>query len=86
MLGAVVAVIAGPLRRNGRSPTSDPSERAALEVAKDLKYSEIRDAELDFHTGKLSEPDYREIDGRLRGEAIELLRRLEAEGTQGGRG
>ena len=83
MLGAVVAVIAGPLRRAGRSRASDPPERAALEVAKDLKYSEILDAELDFHTGKLSEHDYREIDGTLRGE---VLRRLEADQTNGGRG
>jgi hypothetical protein len=78
MLGLVVAVIAGPLRGSGRSRVPDPSESAALEVAKEVKYREILDAELDFHTGKLSEPDYREIDRTLRGEAIELLRRLEA--------
>ena len=50
----------------------------ALEAARDAKFREIRDAELDFHTGKLSREDYRAIDASLRGEAIELLRRLDA--------
>jgi len=78
MLAAVVAIIAGPLRRVGTASAPEPSERAALEVAKGVKYREIRDAELDFRTGKLSETDYRQVDRALRSEAIELLRRLDA--------
>jgi hypothetical protein len=85
MLAAVVAIIAGPLRRAGAASAPEPSERAALEVAKDVKYREIHDAELDFRTGKLSEPDYREVDRALRGEAIELLRRLDAIAANEGR-
>jgi hypothetical protein len=48
-----------------------------LEAAREAKYREIRDAELDFRTGKLSNEDYRAIDADLRAEAIEILNRLE---------
>ena len=73
MLGAVVTLIAGPLR-SGRHPQSGgPSARRAIEIAKDAKYREILDAELDFQTGKLSESDYRAVDRQLRVEAGELL-------------
>ena len=77
LLGAVVIVIAGPLRPGRRPQSGGPSARRAIEIAKDAKYREILDAELDFQTGKLSEPDYREVDRQLRVEASELLR-LEA--------
>ena len=44
---------------------------------------EIRDTELDYKTGKLSDEDYRALDRTLRGEAIEILRRLdEVEGAR----
>jgi hypothetical protein len=77
LLGAVVIVIAGPLGPGRRPQSGRPSARRAIEIAKDAKYREILDAELDFQTGKLSEPDYREVDRQLRVEASELLR-LEA--------
>jgi hypothetical protein len=50
-----------------------------LEAAREAKYREIRDAELDYRTGKLSREDYEAIDRGLRAEAIEILNRLEAE-------
>jgi hypothetical protein len=53
------------------------AERADLEAAKEAKYREIRDAELDFRTGKLSEQDWRALDRTLRAEAVGLLRRLD---------
>jgi len=78
VLAAAVAVIAAPLRR-GRAPDPAPdAEIAALEAAKEAKYREIRDAELDFRTDKLSGADYRALDRALRAEAIELLRQLDA--------
>ncbi len=52
--------------------------RDELEAAREAKYREIRDAELDFRTGKLSREDYEAIDADLRTEAIEILNRLEA--------
>jgi hypothetical protein len=86
LLGAVVTIIAGPLRGGGGdSHSREQSQRSAIEMAKDAKYREILDAELDFHTGKLSEPDYREVDHQLRSEASELLRRLDAGETEDGR-
>jgi hypothetical protein len=52
-------------------------EIAELEAARDAKYREIRDAELDVRTGKLSDDDYAALDGTLRGEAIEILHDLD---------
>lgn len=77
VLAIVFSLITGPLRsaRHGRSDLGVTV--ADLEAARDAKYREIRDAEMDLRTGKLSEDDYREIDGALRAEAIEILHRLD---------
>jgi hypothetical protein len=56
------------------------TELAELEAAREAKYREIRDAELDHQTGKLSDEDYAEIDAALRAEALEILDALEAAG------
>jgi hypothetical protein len=50
---------------------------AELEAARDAKYREILDAELDRRTGKLSEEDYEAVDRSLRGEAVEILDALD---------
>jgi len=77
VLAAVFALITGPLR-GVRHRRSDLGVTVAdLEAARDAKYREIRDAEMDLRTGKLSEADHREIDGALRAEAIEILHRLD---------
>ena len=78
LLAVVVWLVSGPLRA-GASATEDPQvgRREDLEAAKEAKYREIRDAELDLRTGKLSEGDWRVIDRDLRAEAMELLRRLD---------
>jgi hypothetical protein len=74
---AVLAVL-GPLRRDRRPDEEALSgERAELEAAREAKYREIRDAELDFRTGKLSEGDWRTLDRTLRSEAVDLLKRLD---------
>ena len=57
---------------------SGPSASRALEAAREAKYREIRDAELDYRTGKLSRADYEAIDAQLRAEALEILDGLEA--------
>ncbi len=75
VLAIVIALVVSPLRGPG---ALDPeSEREALEAAKEAKYREIRDAELDYRTGKLSEADWRASDRGLRAEAIEILDALE---------
>ena len=84
VLAVVVFVISGPLRR-GRVEALEASEsaqRAALEAAKEAKYAEIRDAELDHRMGKLSDADWRAQDRALRAEAIEILHRLDALGPE----
>jgi hypothetical protein len=81
VLVVAVAVISAPLRRPRRADDDDsPAELAALEAAREAKYREIRDAELDFRTGKLSREDWERIDRELRAEASEILDALE--GTQ----
>jgi hypothetical protein len=101
LLGVVVLVISAPLRaarrprRDVRSTSRQAQERTSgdaavehdeLAAARAAKYREIRDAELDYRTGKLSLEDYRAIDGELRAEAVEILNRLEAleQGPQSG--
>jgi hypothetical protein len=85
LLIAVVWVVSGPLRRGaGGRPAADGEQtfesmrRVDLEAARDAKYREIRDAELDHQTGKLSDQDFEAIDSTLRAEAIALLHELDA--------
>jgi hypothetical protein len=75
--GAVV-LVTGPLRVRARAhDDSLEAELAELEAAKEAKYREIRDAELDYRTGKLSDHDWRSLDRTLRAEAVEVLKRLD---------
>ena len=91
----VVIVISAPIRAASRpqQPGADAGaedaptrqdlaglERDELQAAREAKYREIRDAELDFRTGKLSDEDYQAIDADLRAEALEILDRLERYG------
>ncbi len=84
LLGLVVVFVSAPLRRV--SPAGElPRELAdeggpelrELETARDAKLRELRDAEMDHRTGKLSDPDYQALDATLRAEAIEILRSLD---------
>jgi hypothetical protein len=84
VIAAVGAAVATPLLRPRRGrPGDDWSDRrAVLEARKEAKYREIRDAEADFRTGKLSEADYRALDRSLRREAIEILREMDELGDR----
>ena len=73
----VVLIISAPLRRARRSDAGWSAELADLEAAREAKYREIRDAELDHRTGKLSDADYEALDSTLRAEAVEILRRID---------
>ena len=77
-LAVVVWVVGAPLRRGPRATDDIGLEREALEAARDAKYREIRELDLDHRTGKLSDEDFRALDRQLRGEAVEILRRLDA--------
>ena len=80
LLGALVAwVVVRPLLRDpALLERTEDEHRAALEAAKEAKYREIRDAELDYRMGKLSEADWRATDRELRAQAIEILKEIDA--------
>jgi len=91
LLGLVVLVLSAPLRSRGGGTLAAGADRQRaadatiahdeLEAAREAKYREIRDAELDYRTGKLSREDYDAVDGDLRAEAIEILNRLDGDGA-----
>jgi cytochrome c-type biogenesis protein CcmF len=67
----------GALRRRVVRP-------ASLELAREVKYRELRDLELDLATGKLSREDYEATNATLRAEALAILDQLEREPTTDG--
>ncbi|UUY01778.1 hypothetical protein LRS13_13700 [Svornostia abyssi] len=81
-LAVVVWFVGGPLRGGAAAvdeeAREEESERQALEAAKEAKYREIRETELDHRTGKLTDEDWRALDRQLRAEAVEILRALDA--------
>ncbi len=78
VVAAAVLLVTRPLRK-GSSAADETleAERAELDALKEAKYREIRDAELDYRTGKLSDADWKALDRSLRSEAIEILKRLD---------
>jgi type II secretory pathway component PulM len=77
LVALVAVVVLGPLSRRGKEERLESSRLQELQAAKEAKYREIRDAELDREMGKLSRDDWRAVDRELRGEAIEILRELD---------
>ena len=73
ILFAVVAFVTAPLRNARAATERGTTALADLEAAREAKYREMRDADLDHRTGKLSDADYEELDQMLRAEAIEIL-------------
>ena len=77
VVGAAVWMITGPLRGTRHTDEQLEADRAELEALREAKYREIRDAELDYRTGKLSDGDWKVLDRTLRAEAVEILKRLD---------
>jgi hypothetical protein len=77
LLAAVIAVVSGPLLSERKPTEPEAPRREELEAAREAKYREIRDVELDYRTGKLSHEDFEAVNGALRAEALEILNRLE---------
>jgi hypothetical protein len=84
LLAVVIVVlvawfVTAPLRRGPSTQQDDPvaAELADLEARKQAKYRQIRDAEADRAAGKLSEEDFRRLDGELRAEAVDILKRID---------
>lgn len=81
IVALVAAFVAVPFRAGGGPDggpvaTADPV-LADLEAAKQAKYREIRDTELDRAQGKLSEDEFRRQSRELRAEAIAILERID---------
>lgn len=85
ILALVAAFVTVPLRRSAGDGSGDraAADRAELEARKLVLYREIRDAEADRASGKLSQRDFERLDGELRAEAIDVLKQLDrlAEGA-----
>lgn len=84
VLAVVVLVVTAPLRRDRTAGDTDDAAFsgtiAELEAEREAKYREIRDADLDHRTGKLSDADYEALDRTLRGEAVEIMHRIDRAG------
>jgi hypothetical protein len=80
---AIVVLVAwfitAPLRQRppGRPADRTEEELADLEARKQAKYRQIRDAEADHASGKLTDEDFRRLDAELRAEAIEILKGID---------
>jgi cytochrome c-type biogenesis protein CcmF len=75
LAGALIALWPSRGRRRGALVRTEADAR------KEAKYREIRDAELDHATGKLSDEDFALLDAELRREALEIL-----DGSENGSG
>ncbi len=85
LLGVVLVVTAplrgmapGTRRATGGGEQALSSRLVELEAAREAKYREIRDTQLDHDTGKLSDDDFTAVDGALRAEAATILHQLDA--------
>jgi hypothetical protein len=83
LLAAVIVIVSGPLLRRRGAGAREPGEhlaaaRSELEAEREAKYREIREAELDLRTGKLSPDDHALVSATLRAEAVAILDRLAA--------
>ena len=81
VLAVVVFIVTAPLRRDradgDRAARATSDNLAELEAEREAKYREIRDADLDHRTGKLSDADYEDLDRTLRAEAVEIMHRID---------
>ncbi len=77
LLAVVIAVVSRPLLAARKLTEPEAPRQEDLKAAREAKYREIRDAELDYRTGKLSREDFEVVNGTLRAEAVEILDQLE---------
>jgi hypothetical protein len=85
LIAAVSAAVAMPFFRATDEPLPEdaPPERERWRRRKDEALAGIREAEFDFHLGKLSEADYASLRRRLEAEAVEAIHALEGGAPRG---
>ena len=78
---AATAFVLSPLVRHTSAPLTDGPDLLArlrdLHALKSVAYETLQDVEFDYHAGKISEPDFREMTDRYTKEAVRLVQRIE---------
>jgi hypothetical protein len=78
---AAAACVLSPFVRHLAAPLTDgpdlQAELGELHALKAVAYETIQDIEFDYHAGKISERDYREMTDRYTREAVGLVQRIE---------
>jgi hypothetical protein len=79
LIGAVAWAAASPLfgGSGGTAVLSESPLHERLRRRKEEALSAIKEAEFDFHLGKLSQADYDQLRSRLEAQALEAIRELE---------
>jgi hypothetical protein len=77
LLALVALVVTAPLSAPAAAAAQADDRRAELEAAKQAKYREIRDAQLDFKLGKVSAADHDATERELQSQAVAILRELD---------
>jgi L-cysteine desulfidase len=77
LLSLVALVVSAPLTKTAAAGAVGDDRLAELEVAKEAKYREIRDARLDFRLGKVSVADHEATEGELQAQALALVQEIE---------
>ena len=83
-VAVAVVIVAWPFLRPPAAVDADADRRADLEIAKQTKYREIRDLELDYKARKLDHEQWSRLDGELRREALAILAKIDS-GAEAGR-
>ena len=81
MAVSFVVFVGEPLFRRSsiqRVGGSAKPELEQLSLQKETLYTAIRDLDFDFQTSKVDEADYRDLRHQLEGEALQVLRALDA--------
>ncbi|MGH2958581.1 MAG: hypothetical protein ACRDKE_03180 [Solirubrobacterales bacterium] len=81
MVSIVVSFLAWPIIKGVDERVVD-AERAELEDAKQAKYREIKDAELDRKSGRMTEEQWQTTDRELRREAMQILAKIDTLGAE----
>jgi hypothetical protein len=81
LTGVAAAFVLSPFIRHLPAPLTDgPDLLSSLRDLNSLKtvvYETLQDVEFDYHAGKISERDYREMTDRYTREAVDLVQRID---------